>query len=147
VLVHDQEPHRHVAAQRRRAAVLRAHPQLHLAHLLVVERAQRVQRARLRVHRHVGRERRAAHLPLPQPVPHARVLAPVRVPRAHRQHQRALGVVLGQPRAVARLREHRRVVVPVQHAQRQHRAAPQRGRPAVRRAHRHVVLRHRLAVQ
>ncbi|KFU84929.1 hypothetical protein M959_07340, partial [Chaetura pelagica] len=139
--------HRHVAAQRRRAAVLRHHPQPHLAHLLVVERAQRVQRARLRLHRHVRRQRRAPHPPLPQPVAHARVLPPVRVPRPHPQHQRARRVVLAQPRAVPRLREHRRVVVHVQHPQRQHRAAPQRRRPAVRRPHRHVVLRHLLAVQ
>ncbi|KFO60745.1 hypothetical protein N302_04019, partial [Corvus brachyrhynchos] len=120
--------------------VPRTHPQLQLAHLLVVEGAQRVQRARLRLHRHVRRQRRAPHPPLPQPVPHARVLPPVRVRRAHRQHQRARRVVLRQPRAVALLREHRRVVVHVQHPQRQHRAALQRRRPAVGRPHRHVVL-------
>ncbi|KFV67027.1 hypothetical protein N307_15515, partial [Dryobates pubescens] len=147
VLVHDHDPHRHVAAQCRCATVLRQHPQLHLAHLLVVEGAQRVQRARLRLHRHVRRQRRATHPPLAQTVPHARVLTPVRVPRPHRQHQRARRVVLGQPGAVARLAEHRRVVVHVQHPQAQHRAAPQRRRPAVGRPHRHVVLRHLLPVQ
>ncbi|KFZ49327.1 hypothetical protein N321_00021, partial [Antrostomus carolinensis] len=107
VLVHDHQPHRHVAAQRRRAAVLRPQPQPYLAHLLVVERAQRVQRARLRLHRHVRRQRRAPHPPLHQPVPHARVLTPVRVRRPHPQHQRARRVVLGHTGAVARLREHR----------------------------------------
>ncbi|KFO94939.1 hypothetical protein N300_00033, partial [Calypte anna] len=124
VLVQDLQPHRHVAAQRRRAAVLRHHPQPHLAHLLVVEGAQRVQRARLRLHRHVRRQRCSPHPALHQPVPHARVLPPVRVRRPHPHHHRARRVVLGHTRAVPLLREHRRVVVHVQHPQRQHRAAP-----------------------
>ncbi|KFO70468.1 hypothetical protein N303_10676, partial [Cuculus canorus] len=140
VLVHDLQAHRRVAAQRRRPAVLRPHPQPHLAHLLVVERPQRVQRARLRLHRHVRRQRRAPHDALTQAVPHARVRAPVRVPRPHPQQQRARRVVLPHAGAVPRLREHRRVVVHVQHPQTQHRAAPPRRRPAVRRPPRHVVL-------
>ncbi|KFO58548.1 hypothetical protein N302_12522, partial [Corvus brachyrhynchos] len=128
--------------------VPRTHPQLQLAHLLVVEGAQRVQRARLRLHRHVRRQRRAPHPPLPQPpVAHAPVGARVRVPRLHAHHQRARRVVLRHVRAVRRLLEHRRVVVHVRHLQHQLPAAPQRRPAPVPGHHRHAVLGRLLAVQ
>eukprot|EP00076_Gallus_gallus_P045238 XP_025010776.1 uncharacterized protein LOC112533431 [Gallus gallus] len=143
VAVQHEDAHRRRGAARGRPAVPRPHLHGELAAPLVVERALRVQLARLRSHRHERRVRAAAR----QRVAHAPVGARVRVPRAHAQHRLSRRVVLGHVGAVGGLLEHRRVVVHVRHLQHQIRAARQRRAAPVRGDHRHPVLGRPLPVQ